>query len=95
MAVNHQERAELVKAMETICRSINNEDIFYGWLMCGVADGDINRKTTLDEIIEMGYTEDGSFIDLMDCFLRKMRSAYEDGGLYCAGATSTEGNKEV
>ena len=40
------ERAELVLAMEKIARCINNEDIFMGWLMAGVADGDITDKTT-------------------------------------------------
>ena len=56
--VNHKERAELVKAMEIVCRSLNDEDILIGWLMCGVADEDINSNTTTEEIIDMGYTED-------------------------------------
>ena len=36
-----QERTRMVKAMEYICRQINDEDVFNGWLMGGVADGDI------------------------------------------------------
>ena len=35
------ERAKMVACMEYIARQINNEDIFETWLMCGVADSDI------------------------------------------------------
>ncbi len=90
--VNHVERALMVIAMETVARSINDEDILMGWLMCGVADGDIDNTTTPQEVIDMGYTEDGTFVDLMDCFLRCMKRAYKSGGLYCSWATSTIGD---
>ena len=36
-----EERAKMVLAMEYICRQINDEVAFNGWLMCGVPDGDI------------------------------------------------------
>ena len=86
-----KERAEMVRSMEIIARSINDEEIFMGWLMCGVADGDINANTTDEEIVDMGYTDEGTFVDLMDCFLRCMRRAYKSGGLYCGNLVSTEG----
>lgn len=87
-----KKRAEMVKAMETIARSINDEEVFMGWLMCGVADGDITSETTLEEIVEMGYTDDGTIVDLMDCFLRCMKAAYQSGGIWCdLDAVSTIG----
>lgn len=87
-----KERAEMVKAMETIARSINDLDIFESWIMVGVADGDITSETTLKEIVEMGYTEDETMVDLMDCFLRCMKRAFKSGGLYCdLNAVSTIG----
>lgn len=55
------ERIKMVKAMEFVARQINNEEIFYSWLLCGVADGDIlygqleasvNDESTLDVYIE-------------------------------------------
>lgn len=94
MATKQEEirRAQLVMAMETICRSINDEEVFMSWLMCGVADEDIDIDTTsLQKIIDMGYTDDGTFVDLMDCFLRRMKAAYNSGGLYCGGLVSTIG----
>ena len=83
------ERIGMIRAMETIARCINNEEIFMGWLMCGVADGDITPETT-DEDLEW-YAEDENFQDLMDCFLRRMARAKASGGLYCDGIVSTEG----
>lgn len=90
-----QDRAELVKAMETVARAINDEEIFMSWLMCGVADGDINSSTTLEEIVDMGYTENDTIIGLMDCFLRCMKRANKSGGLFCdRAAVSTIGEYE-
>lgn len=86
MAPNQlKERIEMVRAMETIARSINNEEILESWLMCGVADSDITSETTDGELYD--YVEDDVFKDLMDCFMKCMKNAYRDGGLYCGGIT--------
>lgn len=76
-------RAKMVRSMETIARCVNDEEIFIGlWLTLGVADEDIKEDTTDEEIVEMGYCEDGTFGDLMNVFLEMMSMAYKDGGLY-------------
>ena len=76
-----------IRAMDYLARCINDEDIFMGWLMTGVPDGDITEDTT-DEDILMMYDEDDlkSFIG---CFLRRMKYAGKDG-LYVAGIVGTE-----
>jgi hypothetical protein len=79
-------RAEVVRAMETLARSINDEDVFEGWLICGVADGDIDETTT-DEELEC-YLEDGTFAELMGTFLKVMARAKKSGGLYVDGIVS-------
>lgn len=77
------QRAKMVRSMETIARCVNDEEIFIGlWLTLGVADEDIKEETTDEEIVEMGYCEDGTFGDLMNVFLEMMSMAYKDGGLY-------------
>lgn len=86
--MNLHERAEMVRAMETIVRSINCEDIIESWFMVGVADGDINGKET-DEDLEC-YCEDEEFKDLMTLFLRLMDRASSNGGLYCDKIVSEE-----
>lgn len=90
-----QDRVKMVKAMEFICRQINDEDVFDGWLMNGVADGDIKygdfSVDNLEEDDATYYAEDDdTFADLMACFLRRMARAKKSGGLYCDGVTSTE-----
>ena len=78
--MNLSARAKVVKAMETIARCVNDEDVFYRWLLCGVADGDIDNDTT-DEDLEY-YCEDKTFADLMERFLDLVTAAKRSGGLY-------------
>ena len=84
--MNLKKRAEVVRAMETLARCVNDEEVFESWLMCGVADGDITSETT-DEDLEY-YCEDDNFSDLMGLFLRLMMRARKSGGLYEDGVVS-------
>lgn len=89
--MNFEERVKMVKAMELIARQINDEDIFYGWLSVGVADGDIQYGdlSTEDQDYCAGwYAEDAHFADLMQRFLDVMSGARKSGGLYCDGVIS-------
>ena len=86
--MNIVERTKMIRAMEYIARTVNDEEVFEGWLMCGVADGDIDNDTT-DEDLEY-YAEDANFADLMETFLRLMSRAKRSGGLYCDGIVSKE-----
>ena len=78
--MNLSRRAKVVRAMETIAKCINDEEVFYPWLLCGIADGDIDDDTT-DEDLEY-YCEDKTFADLMERFLDLMNAAKKSGGLY-------------
>ena len=78
--MNVKQRAEFIRAMETIARHINDEDVFAGWLMCGVPDGFIKPDTTDEEIANYFDMED--IQDISDCFLRCMSRAQKSGGLY-------------
>lgn len=81
-----QYRIEVVRAMELLARAVNDETAIEGWLMCGVADGDITEQTT-DEELEYYVEDDNTFAELMGCFLRTMERAKE-GGLYVDGVVS-------
>ena len=83
--MNLKTRAKVVRAMDLLCRCINDEDVFMPWLMVGVADGDITIETT-DEDLEY-YCEDDNFAELMFYFLRRMKAAERDG-LYVDGIVS-------
>jgi hypothetical protein len=86
------ERAKLVKAMEFIARQVNDEEVFDGWLMNGVADGDIEsgdlEATNEDAENLEYYIRDKDFADIMAVFLRVMARAQKSGGLYCDGIVS-------
>ena len=90
MEQNNNARAEVVRAMDTLIRCINNENYIDSWLSCGVADGDIRKDTTNEEIAEMGYCDDDDFKALMTLFLKSMDKASRNGGLYCNGIVSGE-----
>lgn len=79
--MNINERVQLIDAMNKIAKAINDEDIFESWLMYGVADGDSYQDFK-------DYADDSTFEELMDLFLRLMRFAYKEGGLYCNGVKS-------
>ena len=81
-----KKRIEVIRAMETIARCINDETIFDSWLMLGVADGDITPDTT-DEELE-SYTEDENFAEIMGLFLSLMSQSHKSGGLYCDNIVS-------
>ena len=87
------ERVKMVKAMEFIARQINDEEVFWGWLVEGVADGDIyygDLAATPSDVADSAedYIEDRDFSDLMDTFLWCMSRAYKSGGLHCDGIVS-------
>lgn len=90
--MNKIERAKMVLAMEFIARQINDEDVFDGWLMCGVADGDIPYGSIDITDVDEYYLNDNTFNDLMSCFLRRMKGAYESGGLYCDNVVCKDKN---
>lgn len=68
-------RVKMLRAMETIVRSINDEEIIEAWLMNGIADGDGDED---DEYLFDMYGSDDTFADIMACFCRVMRYAVED-----------------
>ena len=86
------ERAKMVACMEYIARQINNEDVFETWLMCGVADGDIEYGNLDFNDIDDYYLDDNTFKGIMSTFLGGMKGAFNSGGLYCGGVVSKDKN---
>ena len=82
------ERAKMISAMEFIARQVNDEAVFEGWLLSGVADGDIEYGHLGDPDDLEYYMEDDEFSELMALFLRLMGRAKKSGGLYCDGVVS-------
>lgn len=95
---NETSRTELLRAMSTIVSAINNEEVVYGWLSSGIADGDENLSDA--ELYENYGEDDNTFADIMSSFVRTMRRMVDDdefdeedrrkgnGYLYCDRVTS-------
>lgn len=71
-----QIRVELLRAMNTVCESLNNGEIYVSWLTCGIADGDCASMND-DELFDY-YGDDDTFADIMACFCRIMGYALND-----------------
>ena len=82
------ERKKVVLAMELLARCVNDESAINGWLMCGVADGDIPYGSLDISDVDDSYVDsDAWFAGIMGCFMRTMKRAQE-GGLYVDGVVS-------
>lgn len=72
-------RKEMVVAMETVMRHLNDETIFESWLMCGVADGDVTREVIEDpQLLDDYYTEKEAYDELCKLFTRLVKRASKD-----------------
>lgn len=81
--MNKPERIELLRAMDLLARSCNDERVIDYWLTEGIADGSADSDRELDF-----YTYDDNLAEVMDAFLETMHLARENGGLYCDGLTN-------
>lgn len=88
------QRAKAVLCMEYLARQINDEDILEGWLINGVADGDIPYGSINIEDVDEYYIDPDNFKRIALCFMRRMRYAYEDGGLWCGDVLCDKNNNE-
>ena len=88
--MNKEVRIKMVKAMELVARQINDEEVFWMWLVDGVPDGDIeygDLSPEDDGTVEY-WLDDKHFSDLMVAFLFVMAKARKSGGLYCDGVVN-------
>jgi len=91
MDKNQIDRAKAILAMEFLARQINNEDVLMSWLIGGVADEDIPYGSLDIDDVDEWYIEPDNFADLVLCFMRQMKQAYEHGGLYCGKVLCVKG----
>ena len=82
-------RKSLVLSMDRIIRSINCEIYIEQWLMSGVADGELDNNSTIDDVDDF-YIQDDEFKILMDVFSKLVDKAIRNGGFYCDGIISKQ-----
>ena len=89
--MNKQERIQMLRAMDTVMRALNDEEIFEIWLIDGIPDG------TTEDSDFAAFADDITFADIMDTFVFVMgkacsipESAQERRGtLYCDGVVNS------
>lgn len=87
--INLRERVSVVRAMDTIVRSLNDERDILWWLDSGVPDGEINEETTDEELYWL-VDDDESFADIMSIFIKIMRRQPVNGAMWVDNVLSKE-----
>jgi hypothetical protein len=87
--INFKERVSVIRAMDTIVRSLNDEKDILWWLDSGVPDGEINEETT-DEELSWLVDDDESFADIMSTFIKIMRRQPVNGAMWVDNVLSKE-----
>lgn len=87
--INLKERVSVIKAMDIIVRSLNDERDILWWLDSGVPDGEINEETT-DEELSWLVDDDESFADIMSTFVKIMRRQPVNGAMWVDNVLSKE-----
>lgn len=89
--INLKERVSVIRAMDTIIRSLNDERDILWWLDSGVPDGEINEETTDEELYWL-VDDDESFADIMSTFIKIMRRQPVNGAMWVDNVLSKEEN---
>lgn len=87
--INFKERVSVIRAMDTIIRSLNDERDILWWLDSGVPDGEINEETTDEELYWL-VDDDESFADIMSTFIKIMRRQPVNGAMWVDNVLSKE-----
>lgn len=87
--INLKERVSVVRAMDTIIHSLNDERDILWWLAAGVPDGEIDTKTTDEELYWL-VDDDESFADIMSTFIKIMRGQPVNGAMWVDNVLSKE-----
>jgi hypothetical protein len=87
--INLKERVSVIRAMDTIVHSLNDENDILWWLGSGVPDGEINTKTTDEELYWL-VDDDESFADIMSTFIKIMRKQPINGAMWVDNILSKE-----
>ena len=87
--INLKERVSVIRAMDIIIRSLNDERDILWWLDSGVPDGEINKETTDEELYWL-VDDDESFANIMSTFIKIMRRQPVNGAMWVDNVLSKE-----
>ena len=76
-----QNKVNILRAMDEIILSANNEDHIMLWLSLGIADGD-SENFTDEEFYEYYCEDEELYADIINLFCRMIPKVIADGGIY-------------
>ena len=76
-----QERFEVLKAMNLLAKTVNDEGFYYDHWVYIVPD-----EADDDELREIAYDAEDIFSDAVRCFINHFSKYAKEGGLYLGGA---------
>ena len=68
-----------IRAMDTLARCINDEEIFEIWLMLGVSDGDCEYYDDIGLYEQYYEDNEENFKELVELFRNLIKDSEEDG----------------
>lgn len=68
-----------IRAMDTIVRCLNDEELFMAWLMSGVADGDCEYYDDMGLYEEYYEDNEESFKEIVELFRTLIKESEKDG----------------
>lgn len=72
-----ESRAEVLLAMDTIVKHINDEEEHVSWLVDGIPDGGPELELTAEQLDYYGqFTDDKEFEDMVLIFARTMKRVF-------------------
>lgn len=73
------ERFEVLKAMNTVMRYMNNEEAYFAWIVT------IPDEADDEELMDIACNYTDIFREAVELFAEIFPAYYQDGGLYVAG----------
>ena len=70
-------RKERILDMDWIVRNLGDEDLLESWLMCGVADGDLDNNSTSEDVDDY-YIDSDNYSYITGLFIRIMKRAIKE-----------------
>lgn len=87
--VNLKERVSVIRAMDIIVHSLNDERDILWWLEDGVPDGEITEETKDKELFWL-VEDDAMFADIMSTFIKIMSRQPVNGSMWVDNVLSKE-----
>ena len=86
--INIEDRRKMILCMEFIMRNLNDEELFYRWILAGIPDDEFKFGEFNPEVVDDYYIDPENFKDFVRIFLDILKSTEEGNAIYCGAVLS-------